>query len=323
MQRHQRAQRSLNTPQQHQAYRAQEEILIDEAAQAFSQQPVTHLPNALHDSRYAPKQRQNAAIHLSSTIGNQALQRLLVKPTVQRSLWDDITETAGEAANWLMGDTETITTDSGTQPAPNDTDTPMSDPAFTDEMLDNSSEPDFDAVLEDTPPPPSDIEGQMHDADISAEGLASSDEPAFENALDGDDAGASWFDFIFASIDQTDKTPPRPPEQMPDDRSDEVCGALEHQIRSLDEEIRYLYQLSESMFADLAAMKAEIEALERTNPISPRLTELKYRYEELLRRYNEIVDLCGELIMRRNELKAELERCKEAYKQQTPNEEWI
>ena len=217
------------------------------------------------------------ALQLASIIGNKAMHSLLTRPTVQRSLWDDVTGAVAEVSGWFGGGAAA----QEQQPAPN---IPPSDPGLLDDAFESAHEQGSQDMRS-----PAEVRDQAGGNDAADEG--------------------SWFENWFGEQEQPDEVSSviyiEPESSQPDE-----CAQLEAEIANLSEYIQRLYDESQALLPELEALKAQSEALERSAPGTPESAEARQRYEELHQRYNMIVDECLYLMEMRNNLRLQLEDCR-------------
>lgn len=220
---------------------------------------------------------------LNRTINHSPLQRVSteVGAVVQRSLWDDIQETVSSASDWLSSGETPVETPS------QESDTPLREPEVAENELEQATEEIFEDDFDANPDSKSDPQDMEPD---------------------------SWFDSWYApdqTVEDSDDWSDTDTElAMYDTRNQSKCSALSEEVQRLDDLVRYLYELAESLLPEVESAKSTYESLQRTSPGSAQLAEARLRYESLLGQYNEIVDRCLEAMAERDALRAKLSSCK-------------
>lgn len=231
------------------------------------------------------QQNLRAPLQLSSVIGNRAMQRMLASPGVQRSLWDDVTETVSEATDWLSEATETAPQQSW------ESDPQTDDANASEEALEHGDDSAFmDAV----------------DADL-------------DTAPDQTSSG-SWFDTFFSDT-QTEQSEFLTDEAATETNTNAVtdqCKDIEQELNQVQQQVEELYDLSQNMLPAVEAAKKEYEDLKKSAPGSAKTQAAKDRFDRLLAEYNEVVENCLQLMAYRDQLRADLAACRENEKKKMP-----
>lgn len=248
-----------------------------------------HRRDELVPARRAHTAPAAPTLQLASLIGNQAMRRLITAPVVQRSFWDEVTEASEGVSDWFGGGEETA--------LPAEAEAPVQEPEANDYAPELPNNPGFDDLT-----PPQDIREEAGAEDAAGEG--------------------SWFEQWFgeqeAEQTQAEEAAPSSTYIEPEAEATDECAALEAEISRLSEYIQELYDRSQAMLPELESLKAQAEALERSKPGSAEAAEARQRYEAMHHQYNQIVDECLYLMQMRDQLRQQLEDCRNRQKNKMP-----
>ncbi len=245
---------------------------------------VTTTP-PVHMSISSKQHSPHTPLRLSSLIGNRAMQRVFAPQIVQRSLWDDVTDTVNAASEWISGNNEISSQTSWENEAQPD------DSNVGEDALEHSNEPEFQNAV---------------DADL-------------DTAPDQTSSG-SWFDSFLSGIQSEQEEFLTDNEQTDanTNANTDRCLEIEQELDHVQRRVEDLFDQSQNMLPALEAAKAAYEALKKSEPGSAKTQSAKERFDRLHAEYNQVVEECLQLMAYRDQLRADLAACKENEKKKMP-----